>query len=51
MQAFVIYRSNEHLGLMVSHVVFFREHNRLARALGALNPHWNDEKVYQVRCD
>ena len=41
-------RSNEHLSLMVFHVLFFREHNRLARKLYTLNPHWNDERTYQV---
>lgn len=24
-----------------------REHNRLARALGELNPQWNGERIYQ----
>uniref|UniRef100_A0A0P4WK51 Heme peroxidase n=1 Tax=Scylla olivacea TaxID=85551 RepID=A0A0P4WK51_SCYOL len=41
-------RSNEHLSLTVMHVTFFREHNRLARQLGNLNPHWDDERIYQV---
>ncbi|KAK8391872.1 hypothetical protein O3P69_017472 [Scylla paramamosain] len=40
-------RSNEHLSLTVMHVTFFREHNRLARQLGNLNPHWDDERIYQ----
>ncbi|XP_069937881.1 salivary peroxidase/catechol oxidase-like isoform X1 [Cherax quadricarinatus] len=40
-------RSNEQLGLLVVHAMLFREHNRLAGQLSALNPHWNDERIYQ----
>ncbi|MPC16239.1 Chorion peroxidase [Portunus trituberculatus] len=40
--------ANEHLGLVVLHVVYFREHNRIARSLASINPHWNDERIFQV---
>ncbi|XP_010730846.3 eosinophil peroxidase [Larimichthys crocea] len=40
-------RSNENIGLISLHTLFLREHNRLARALAKLNPHWNGERLYQ----
>lgn len=40
-------RSNQNLALMSIHTLMLREHNRIARTLKYLNPHWNDEKVFE----
>lgn len=40
-------RANEQLGLLAMHVVWFREHNRLAEALREMNPHWDGDRIYQ----
>ncbi|XP_056233036.1 eosinophil peroxidase-like [Seriola aureovittata] len=40
-------RSNENIGLTSLHTLLMREHNRLARALAELNPHWGGERLYQ----
>lgn len=40
-------RANEQLGLLAMHVLWVREHNRLAGELAAANPGWDDELLYQ----
>uniref|UniRef100_A0A8C5TAV9 Ig-like domain-containing protein n=1 Tax=Malurus cyaneus samueli TaxID=2593467 RepID=A0A8C5TAV9_9PASS len=40
------HRANEQLGLTAMHTLWFREHNRVATELGALNPHWDGDLLY-----
>lgn len=41
-------RVNEQLVLACMHTLMAREHNRLAKELAIINPHWDDETLYQV---
>lgn len=38
---------NENTLLVVMITMFVRQHNQLARGLEAMNPHWDDERLYQ----
>jgi peroxidase len=40
-------RANQNPQLTVFQILQFREHNRLAEGLARLNPHWDDERLYQ----
>ncbi|XP_076327258.1 peroxidase-like [Tachypleus tridentatus] len=40
-------RINEQIHLTVIQTLYLRDHNRKAIELGRLNPHWNDERIYQ----
>ncbi|XP_077288383.1 peroxidase-like isoform X2 [Arctopsyche grandis] len=40
-------RSNQNPQLAITQIMFVREHNRIADELSKLNPHWNDERIFQ----
>lgn len=40
-------RSSEQPSLAAMHTVWLRQHNRVVKELGALNPQWSDEQLYQ----
>ncbi|KAH6922552.1 hypothetical protein HPB50_015529 [Hyalomma asiaticum] len=41
-------RTNQHPGILSLQTLWVREHNRIARKLACINPHWDDQQVFQV---
>lgn len=40
-------RVNQHITLVAVHLLFAREHNRIAESLAKLNSHWSDDDIYE----
>ncbi|XP_008185071.1 LOW QUALITY PROTEIN: peroxidasin [Acyrthosiphon pisum] len=39
-------RANEQVGLLAMHTIWIREHNRIARELRRINPHWEGDVLF-----
>nr|XP_023023971.1 chorion peroxidase [Leptinotarsa decemlineata] len=40
-------RANENLHLTAMHLLWVRQHNLLAKNVSDMNPHWDDERIFQ----
>lgn len=40
-------RANENMHLTTLHLIMVRQHNAIAGKLLSLNPHWDDETIFQ----
>ena len=41
-------RANENPHLAMAHVVFTKFHNQVAEQLGQINPHWDNNHLFEV---
>ncbi|XP_072384228.1 peroxidase-like [Diabrotica undecimpunctata] len=41
-------RVDQNPPLCITHLLWAREHNRVARRLSHLNPHWSDEEIFRI---
>ncbi|KAJ8918066.1 hypothetical protein NQ315_011523 [Exocentrus adspersus] len=40
-------RINQHPHLALLHIIFYREHNRIAKSLAEINSHWDDNTLFE----